>query len=253
MRVANARWKLLSWLGFPGAKTTSRASFQVVSSSASALRARLVIEPDIWFLDEPFSALDPLIRREMQDEFLRLQGILGKTVVFITHDFDEALRLADRIAIMKDGAVEQCATPGEIVMNPATEYVRSSPKTSTKPASSPLARWHGASAHSAAAEAASTAKPPSRAWRALIMNDTRVYAGSGQERRLARDDQATGCAGSAAGGRGLMVAQADTQDPALSRLSSLHFSVVLLVVSALLMIAHSWGCCRPGWCACPKL
>lgn len=84
----------------------------------------LVIEPDIWFLDEPFSALDPLIRREMQDEFLRLQAMLGKTVVFITHDFDEALRLADRIAIMKDGAVEQCATPGEIVMNPATEYVR---------------------------------------------------------------------------------------------------------------------------------
>ncbi|MEL7116715.1 MAG: ATP-binding cassette domain-containing protein, partial [Pseudomonadota bacterium] len=68
----------------------------------------LAIEPDIWFLDEPFSALDPLIRREMQDEFLRLQAMLGKTIVFITHDFDEALRLADRIAIMKDGAVEQC-------------------------------------------------------------------------------------------------------------------------------------------------
>ena len=84
----------------------------------------LAIEPDIWFLDEPFSALDPLIRREMQDEFLRLQEMLGKTIVFITHDFDEALRLADRIAIMKDGAVEQCDTPDRIVMNPATEYVR---------------------------------------------------------------------------------------------------------------------------------
>ena len=84
----------------------------------------LAIEPDIWFLDEPFSALDPLIRREMQDEFLRLQGMLGKTIVFITHDFDEALRLADRIAIMKDGAVEQCDTPDQIVLNPATEYVR---------------------------------------------------------------------------------------------------------------------------------
>ncbi len=83
----------------------------------------LAIEPDIWFLDEPFSALDPLIRREMQDEFLRLQGMLGKTIVFITHDFDEALRLADRIAIMKDGAVEQCDTPDKIVLNPATEYV----------------------------------------------------------------------------------------------------------------------------------
>ena len=84
----------------------------------------LAIEPDIWFLDEPFSALDPLIRREMQDEFLRLQGLLGKTIVFITHDFDEALRLADRIAIMKDGAVEQCDTPDQIVLHPATEYVR---------------------------------------------------------------------------------------------------------------------------------
>lgn len=84
----------------------------------------LAIEPDIWFLDEPFSALDPLIRREMQDEFLRLQGMLGKTIVFVTHDFDEALRLADRIAIMKDGAVEQIDTPDRIVLNPATEYVR---------------------------------------------------------------------------------------------------------------------------------
>ncbi len=83
----------------------------------------LAIEPDIWFLDEPFSALDPLIRREMQDEFLRLQDMLGKTIVFITHDFDEALRLADRIAIMKDGAVEQIDTPDKIVLNPATEYV----------------------------------------------------------------------------------------------------------------------------------
>ncbi|MFZ1338003.1 MAG: betaine/proline/choline family ABC transporter ATP-binding protein [Paracoccaceae bacterium] len=83
----------------------------------------LAIEPDIWFLDEPFSALDPLIRREMQDEFLRLREMLGKTIVFITHDFDEALRLADRIAIMKDGAIEQCDTPDKIVLHPATPYV----------------------------------------------------------------------------------------------------------------------------------
>lgn len=83
----------------------------------------LAIEPDIWFLDEPFSALDPLIRREMQDEFLRLQEILNKTIVFITHDFDEALRLADRIAIMKDGVIEQCDTPDQIVLKPKTEYV----------------------------------------------------------------------------------------------------------------------------------
>ena len=84
----------------------------------------LAIEPDIWFLDEPFSALDPLIRKEMQDEFLRLQDVLSKTIMFVTHDFDEALRLADRIAIMKDGIIEQLDTPANIVLNPATEYVR---------------------------------------------------------------------------------------------------------------------------------
>lgn len=80
-------------------------------------------EPELWFLDEPFSALDPLIRREMQDEFMRLQSVLQKTIVFITHDFDEAIRLADRIAIMKDGAIVQAGTPEDIVLNPATAYV----------------------------------------------------------------------------------------------------------------------------------
>jgi len=84
----------------------------------------LAVEPDIWFLDEPFSALDPLIRKEMQDEFLRLQGKLQKTIMFVTHDFDEALRLADRIAIMKDGIIEQLDTPTNIVLSPATEYVK---------------------------------------------------------------------------------------------------------------------------------
>ena len=84
----------------------------------------MAVEPDIWFLDEPFSALDPLIRKEMQDEFLRLQNVLNKTILFVTHDFDEALRLADRIAIMKDGIIEQLDTPANIVLNPATEYVR---------------------------------------------------------------------------------------------------------------------------------
>ena len=84
----------------------------------------LAVEPDIWFLDEPFSALDPLIRREMQDEFLRLQAVLNKTIMFVTHDFDEALRLADKIAIMKEGVIEQLDTPANIVLNPATDYVK---------------------------------------------------------------------------------------------------------------------------------
>ncbi len=83
----------------------------------------LGVEPEVWFLDEPFSALDPLIRKQLQDEFLRLQQLLQKTIVFITHDFLEALRLADRIAIMKDGRIVQIGTPAEIVMNPASDYV----------------------------------------------------------------------------------------------------------------------------------
>jgi glycine betaine/proline transport system ATP-binding protein len=83
----------------------------------------LAVEPELWFLDEPFSALDPLIRREMQDEFMRIQSVLRKTIVFITHDFDEAIRLADRIAIMKDGVIDQIGTPEELVMHPATDYV----------------------------------------------------------------------------------------------------------------------------------
>ncbi|MCM2474269.1 glycine betaine/L-proline ABC transporter ATP-binding protein [Rhizobium sp. CG5] len=83
----------------------------------------LATKPEIWFLDEPFSALDPLIRREMQDELMRLQSVLNKTIVFITHDFDEAIRLADRVAIMKDGEVIQIGTPEELVIQPATDYV----------------------------------------------------------------------------------------------------------------------------------
>ena len=83
----------------------------------------LAVEPDVWFLDEPFSALDPLIRREMQDEFLRLQRSLKKTIVFITHDFAEAVRVADRIGIMKDGALIQLGTAEELVLAPADGYV----------------------------------------------------------------------------------------------------------------------------------
>ena len=83
----------------------------------------LAVDPELWFLDEPFSALDPLIRWQMQSELLRLQTLFNKTIVFVTHDFMEAVRLADRIAIMKDGMVVQVGTPEDIVLNPATDYV----------------------------------------------------------------------------------------------------------------------------------
>jgi glycine betaine/proline transport system ATP-binding protein len=83
----------------------------------------LAVDPELWLLDEPFSALDPLIRHELQDEVLRLQKLMKKTVVFITHDFDEAIRLASRVVIMRDGQVMQIGTPEEIVLNPSNDYV----------------------------------------------------------------------------------------------------------------------------------
>jgi glycine betaine/proline transport system ATP-binding protein len=88
------------------------------------LARALAVDPEILLFDEPFSALDPLIRKEMQDELIRLQKSMQRTIIFITHDFAEALRLGDRIAIMKDGSFDQVGTPEEIVSNPATPYVR---------------------------------------------------------------------------------------------------------------------------------
>jgi glycine betaine/proline transport system ATP-binding protein len=81
------------------------------------------VDPDLMLYDEPFSALDPLIRRDMQDEICRLQVETGKTALFITHDLPEALRLGDRIAILRDGAIVQLGTPEELVGSPADEYV----------------------------------------------------------------------------------------------------------------------------------
>lgn len=88
------------------------------------LARALAVDPEILIFDEPFSALDPLIRREMQDELLDLQNKLHKTMVFITHDFLEAIKMGDHIAIMKDGEISQIGTPEEIVANPADDYVR---------------------------------------------------------------------------------------------------------------------------------
>jgi glycine betaine/proline transport system ATP-binding protein len=87
------------------------------------LARALAVDPQVLFLDEPFSALDPLIRRDMQQEVIRLHHELGKTMVFITHDLSEAVKVGDRIAIMRDGAIVQIGTPEDLVANPADEYV----------------------------------------------------------------------------------------------------------------------------------
>ncbi len=87
------------------------------------LARALAVDPELLFFDEPFSALDPLIRRDMQDELLRIQEEMQRTIVFITHDFAEAIKLGDRIAIMKDGGFDQVGTAAELITSPATDYV----------------------------------------------------------------------------------------------------------------------------------
>jgi len=121
-REARAR-EMVSLVGLEGREGSFPRQLSGGQQQRVGIARSLAIEPDLWFLDEPFSALDPLIRSQMQDEFLRLQKMLMKTIVFITHDFLEALKLADRIAIMKGGKVVQIGTPAEIVMNPADAYV----------------------------------------------------------------------------------------------------------------------------------
>ena len=115
--------KMIELVGLAGREGNFPRELSGGQQQRVGIARSLAVEPELWFLDEPFSALDPLIRREMQDEFLRLQSVLRKTIVFITHDFDEAIRLADRVAIMKDGAVVQTGTPEDLVLRPADTYV----------------------------------------------------------------------------------------------------------------------------------
>jgi glycine betaine/proline transport system ATP-binding protein len=121
-REARAK-KMIDLVGLSGKEAFFPRELSGGQQQRVGIARSLAVEPELWFLDEPFSALDPLIRREMQDEFLRLQAVLNKTIVFITHDFDEAIRLADRIAIMKDGAIVQAGTPEDLVLKPADDYV----------------------------------------------------------------------------------------------------------------------------------
>jgi len=87
------------------------------------LARAIAADANVLLMDEPFSALDPLIRRQLQDEFVRLASKMQKTTLFITHDLEEAVRIGDRIAVMKDGVIVQTGTPEEIIMNPADKYV----------------------------------------------------------------------------------------------------------------------------------
>lgn len=121
-RLKKAR-ELIDTVGLSGREEDFPRQLSGGQQQRVGIARSLVDEPEVWFLDEPFSALDPLIRREMQDEFLHLQKKLNKTIIFVSHDFDEAVRLGNRIAIMKDGRVSQIGTAEELVTAPANDYV----------------------------------------------------------------------------------------------------------------------------------
>ena len=121
-RTARAR-EMIELVGLAGRERSFPSQLSGGQQQRVGIARSLAVGPALWFLDEPFSALDPLIRRQMQDEFLRLQKMLSKTIVFITHDIQEAFRLADRIAIMRQGEIIQIGRPTEILRAPADDYV----------------------------------------------------------------------------------------------------------------------------------
>lgn len=114
----------LDTVGLSGWEDYHPASLSGGMQQRVGLARALATDPDILLMDEPFSGLDPLIRRELQDEFIDLQDHLDKTIIFVTHDLHEALKLGDRIAIMRDGEIVQVAEPEEILSNPHDDYVR---------------------------------------------------------------------------------------------------------------------------------
>ncbi len=111
------------WSGLSGWEDAYPRQLSGGMQQRVGLARALAVNTDILLMDEPFSGLDPLIRRQMQDELLRLQEELHKTIVFITHDLNEALKLGDRITIMHDGRVAQIGSPEDIVLRPEDEYV----------------------------------------------------------------------------------------------------------------------------------
>ncbi len=115
--------KVLEQVGLQGHEDSYPAQLSGGMQQRVGLARALALNPDILLMDEAFSALDPLIRSDMQDELLDLQSRMKKTIVFISHDLDEALKLGDRIVLMKDGKIVQIGTPEDILMNPATRYV----------------------------------------------------------------------------------------------------------------------------------
>ena len=124
---AEQRRRAMRWIedvGLTGYENAYPAQLSGGMQQRVGLARALCTDPEILLMDEPFSALDPLIRKQMQEHLITLQRDLKKTIVFITHDLDEALKLGDHVAILKDGVIDQIGRPEEILLNPATDYVR---------------------------------------------------------------------------------------------------------------------------------
>jgi len=115
--------KVIALVGLEGREASYPHQLSGGQQQRVGIARSLATEPELWLLDEPFSALDPMIRRQMQDEFLNIQQKLKKSIVFITHDFLEALRIADRIMLMRDGQIVQMGRPVDLIIKPADEYV----------------------------------------------------------------------------------------------------------------------------------
>lgn len=148
------------------------------------LARALAVDPQVMFLDEPFSALDPLIRRDMQAEVIRLHHDLGKTMVFITHDLSEAMKVGDRIAIMRDGVVVQMGTAEDLVLNPADDYVadfvRDIPKS------------HVLTLQAIARPATDVGEGPALEADTVIKDATPVIVAAGRPVRVVRDGRVIG-------------------------------------------------------------
>jgi glycine betaine/proline transport system ATP-binding protein len=116
--------EMISMVGLDGWEHKSISSLSGGMRQRVGIARALTNDPDMLLMDEPFSALDPLVRRDMQFELLSIQRKMNKTILFITHDIDEAFKLGDRIAIMRDGRIIQNGTAGEMASSPADDYVR---------------------------------------------------------------------------------------------------------------------------------
>jgi osmoprotectant transport system ATP-binding protein len=126
VRIAERAHELLETVGLPARVYAHRRPFELSGGQRQRIGVAraLAADPPVILMDEPFGALDPITRAQLQDEFIRLRRRLRKTILFVTHDIDEAIRLGDRVAVMRDGRIAQLASPAELLRDPADDFVR---------------------------------------------------------------------------------------------------------------------------------